>query len=74
MFNPSPLYRISLGLTILLTIAAFITLLTSLGALIGGLGREPFLALLPWKPLLCIALAGINCSLRARLIVRRKTS
>lgn len=71
---PSPLYRISLGLTILLTIAAFVTLLTSLGTLISGWGREPFLALLPWKPVLLLALAALNCTLRKRLIVMRRTS
>ena len=71
---PSPLYRISLGLTILLTIAAFVPLLTSLGALISGWGREPALVLLPWKPLLFLALAALNCTLRKRLIVMRRFS
>jgi hypothetical protein len=71
---PSPVYRISLALTILLTLGAFVTLLTSLGAMIGGWGQQPALALLPWKPVLLVALAGLNCTLRARLIVRRQTS
>ncbi len=71
---PSPIYRISLGLTILLTLAAFVTLLTSLGTLISGWGQQPALALLPWKPLLCLALAALNCTLRTRLIVRRRTA
>ncbi len=74
MMNPSPLYRISLGLTIFFTLAAFVTLLTSAGAAIRGWGQEPALALLPWKPILLVGLAALNCTLRARLIVRRRSA
>ncbi len=67
------MYRFSLGLTILFTLAAFITLLGWLGALINGVGHLPVLALFPWSPLGLIGLAAVNCSLRARLIVRRRS-
>ena len=68
----SLVYRLSLGLTILLTLAAFLTLLGWFGTLINGFDRLPALALLPWKTLGLIALAAINCTVRARLIVRRR--
>ncbi len=64
-------YRLSLGFTILLTLVAFITLLGWFGTLINGVGRLPAATLIPWNTLGAVALAGINCSLRARLLVRR---
>jgi len=69
--NKMLVYRLSLGFSIVLTLAAFATLLGWFGALINGVGRLPVLALIPWSTLGAVALAGINCSLRARLIVRR---
>jgi hypothetical protein len=65
------LYRLSLGLTVILTLIAFFTLLGWFGALINGVGRLPLLDLIPWNTLILIALAGINCIVRARLILRR---
>lgn len=65
------IYRISLGFTILLTLAAFVTLLGWFGALIHGAGRLPFLALLPWQPVGLVALAAINCTIRSRVILRQ---
>ena len=67
----SLVYRLSLGITILLTLAAFITLLGWLGTLINGIGRLPVLALLPWQTLGLVALAALNCSIRAHFIIRR---
>jgi len=64
-------YRLSLGLTILLTLGAFVALLSSVVVLVTGWGRLPFLDLLPWKPLVLIAAAALNCTLRARLILHR---
>jgi hypothetical protein len=64
-------YRLSLGLTILLTLAAFITLLSSVVALVTGWGKLPLLDLLPWKPLVLAGMAGLNCSLRKRVIMQR---
>ena len=69
--NNSLVYRLSLGFTILLTLAAFITLLGWLGTLINGIGRLPVLALLPWQTLGLVALAALNCSIRAHFIIRR---
>jgi hypothetical protein len=69
--NYTTLYRLSLGLTILLTLIAFFFLIASLGALINGWGKEPWTALLPWKTLILVAIAGINCSIRKRLIKTR---
>lgn len=66
------LYRISLVLSIILTILAFFTLLGSVAPLINGWGRVPWVSLVPWTPILLVGLAGINCSLRARLIVQRR--
>jgi hypothetical protein len=65
-------YRLSLGLSVILTLLAFITLLGSLAELMAGVGRASFLSLLPWKPIVLVGLAGLNCTLRARLILRRK--
>ncbi len=66
----SLVYRLSLGFTILLSLVAFITLMGWFGTLITGVGRLPVLTLIPWKTLGLIVLAAINCTLRARLIVR----
>lgn len=65
------IYRISLILSIVLSIVAFFTLLGSFAPLINGWGRASWVYLVPWTPIVLVALAGINCSLRARLIVRR---
>ncbi len=62
-------YRLSLGLTILLTVVAFFTLLGWVGALINGLGKLPFSALVPWLPLILLALAALNCTFRARVLL-----
>ncbi len=72
--NNSLSYRLSLGFTILVTLAAFITLLGWLGTLINGVGHLPALALLPWKPLGLAGLAAINCTIRARFILRIRRS
>jgi hypothetical protein len=69
--NNSLVYRLSLGFTILLTLAAFITLLGWLGTLINGVGRLPVLALLPWKTMGMVALIALNCTIRAHFIIRR---
>ncbi len=68
MNNPL-FYRLSLGLTILLTVAAFFTLLGWIGTLINGLGRLPFTTLVPWLPLILLALTGLNCTFRARVLL-----
>jgi hypothetical protein len=65
-------YRLSLGLTILLTLTAFFTFLGWLGFLINGVGHLPALHLLPWNPLGCIVFAAINCTIRARFIVHQR--
>lgn len=65
------LWRISLVLTIVLSIVAFFTLLGSIAPLVNGWGKVAWVSLVPWTPIVLVALAGINCSLRARLIVRR---
>jgi hypothetical protein len=65
-------YRISLGLSILLSIAAFFTLLGSIAPLVNGVGKTSWIALMPWTPICLVALAALNCTLRARLIVRRR--
>jgi hypothetical protein len=70
MYN-SLVYRLSLGFTILLTLAAFITLLGWPGTLINGVGRLPVLALLPWKTIGLVALTALNCTIRAHFIIRR---
>ena len=67
----STLYRFSLGLTVLLTVVAFITLLGWLGSLVNGLGSQPWYSLIPWLPVGLAALAGINCTVRVRFILRR---
>ena len=69
MNNPL-FYRLSLGLTILLTVVAFFTLLGWIGTLINGLGKLPFTALIPWLPLGLLALAGLNCTFRKRVLLR----
>jgi hypothetical protein len=70
MYN-SLAYRLSLGLTILLTLASFVTLLGWLGTLINGVGSLHVLALLPWKTLGLVALAAFNCTIRAHFIIPR---
>jgi hypothetical protein len=64
-------YRLSLGLTVLLTLAALITLLSSLVALATGWGKLPIIELLPWKPVALLACAALNCTLRSHLILRQ---
>ncbi len=59
-------YRLSLGFTILLTLAAFISLLGWFGSLARGA------VLIPWIPLGLVALAGLNCVVRKRVIMRRR--
>ena len=70
----SPLYRISMMFTVLLTVGAVITLLGWFGALVNGVGKLPALSLIPWLPLGLFALTAINCSIRARVIVGRGRS
>ena len=70
MNNPL-FYRLSLGLTILLTVVAFFTLLGWIGTLINGLGKLPFTALIPWLTLILLALAALNCTFRARVLLAR---
>lgn len=62
-------YRLSLGFTVIVTLAAVVTLFGWFGALVNGLGKQPFLALVPWTTLGCVALAAVNCTLRKRLIL-----
>ena len=64
-------YRLSLGLTIVLSLAALVTLISSIAALAMGWGKLPFLELLPWKPLLLVGLAALNCTLRKRVILQQ---
>ena len=71
--NNSLVYRLSLGFTILLALAAFFTLVGWLGTLINGVGQLPALALFPWQTLGLVALAALNCTIRARVIVRRNS-
>jgi hypothetical protein len=68
--NRTLAYRISLGLSILLTVVAFFALLGSVGTLINGWGRMPFWVLFPWAPVLLIAAAALNCTIRARVILK----
>ncbi len=65
------IYRLSIGLAVLLTLAAFITLLGWFGALARGAGHLPAISLIPWPTLGLVALAALNCTLRARRFVRR---
>jgi len=48
---------------------AFFTLLGWFGTLINGLGKLPFSALVPWLPLILLALAALNCTFRARVLL-----
>lgn len=64
-------YRLSLGLSILFSLAAFVTVLGWIGRLINNIGRLPLLELIPWTTLGLLALAAINCTFRARFIIRR---
>ena len=57
-------YRFSLILTILLTVAAFFSLL----GWIGTTTTQAFT--IPWLPLGLILAAGLNCSFRKRVIMR----
>lgn len=68
----SLVYRFSIGLSVLLTLAAFITLLGWFGTLARGMGHLTTLAMIPWQPMGLVLLAALNCTLRARLIVRRE--
>jgi hypothetical protein len=65
-------YRLSLGLTILLTVVAFFTLLGWIGTLINGLGKLPLPALIPWLTLGLLALAALNCTFRKRILLRSR--
>ena len=57
-------YRISLIFTILLTLAAFFTLL-------GWVGRMTTQGIsFPWLPLGLLLAAGLNCTFRKRVIMR----
>jgi hypothetical protein len=69
--NNSLFYRLSLGFAILLSLLALVSLLSWFGTLINGFGRVPVLALIPWNTLGLVALAAINCTIRARFIVRK---
>lgn len=69
--NQSLIYRLSIGLAILLALAVFVTTLGWIGSLARGAGHLPAVAMIPWTPLGLVTLAAINCTLRARLIVRR---
>jgi hypothetical protein len=64
-------YKVSLGLSVVLTVLAFVFLLGSFGRMISGWGEQPWFALFPWLPLALLALTAANCSFRARLIVLR---
>lgn len=68
MNNPL-FYRISLGLTILLTVVAFFTLLGWIGTLANSLGKQPFSAPIPWLTIILVALAGLNCTFRKRVLL-----
>ncbi len=67
----SLLYRLSLGFSILLSLAAFITLLGWAGSLSRAAGSASMLALAPWTPIGLVALAAVNCTVRARVILRK---
>jgi hypothetical protein len=56
-------YRLSLWLTILLTILAYLFLLRWGGLLITGAGSP-----IPWLPLLLLLLTFVNCVIRSRMI------
>jgi hypothetical protein len=71
MKNPLA-YRISLGISIVLTLLAFITLLGWLGTVINGWGKVGFISLLPWRPVVLVLLTAVNCTIRARLIAHRR--
>ena len=63
-------YRLSLGVTILLTLATIVTLISSIVVLATGWGKLPFLELLPWKPLVFTAMVALNCIIRKRVILQ----
>ncbi len=65
------IYRLSIGLSVLFTMGAFVTLLGWFGTLARGAGHLPALSLVPWQTLVLVALATLNCTLRARLVLRR---
>lgn len=69
--NNTLVYRLSLGITLILTLASFVTLMGWLGALINGVGRLPVLSLLPWQTLGLVALTAVNCTIRTHFILRR---
>ncbi len=67
----SLMYRLSLGFSILLSLAAFVTLLGWAGSLARAAAGAPMLSLMPWTPVGLVALAALNCTLRARVILRK---
>ncbi len=69
--NSTLVYRLSLGFTVLVTLAALVTLFGWLGLLVNGAGKLPFPALVPWTTLGLVVLAGVNCTVRKRMILRR---
>jgi hypothetical protein len=64
-------YRISFGLTFVLTLLAYGFFLSWLGHFIKGWGNLSLGSTLPWSCLGLLALTGINCILRKRLIALR---
>lgn len=63
------LYRYSLILTVLLTFLAIGFLIPWVGVFIKGVGRLPFLSLLPWTSLILLALTCTNCIIRKKIIL-----
>jgi hypothetical protein len=55
-----------------LTLFAFITFIAWIVPLVMGTFPGTAASLIPWKPLVLLAATALNCSLRARLIVRKR--
>jgi len=72
--NTTTIYRLSIALSIILTIAAFVTLVAWIVSLVMGTASSSAASIIPWKTLLLLAVTALNCTLRARLIVRKRGS
>jgi hypothetical protein len=70
--NPTTLYRLSIALSVLLSLAAFITLIAWIVSMVTSTGTRTLFSYIPWGTLLLVAGAALNCTLRARLIVRKR--
>jgi len=70
--NTTTIYRLSIGLSIILTLAAFINLISWIVSLVMGSGSGSPAFTIPWITLLLVGLTAVNCTLRARLVGRKR--